>query len=137
MNRHGLPQYVHALSIQLYEGEQQHGEGHQRGTPVAKEGQGNADYRGQPHGHTHVNGKVEEEDGHHAVAKNACKFRALPFGHDNKAKQQYDEHHYHHEAAYKAPFLPNGAEDEIGGLLRHKIELGLGALQKPLACKAT
>ena len=39
-------------------------------------------------------------------------------------------------AADKAPFLADSAEDEVGALLRNEIELGLRALQETLACES-
>ena len=130
-------QHVHPFRVQFDEGEQQEGEGHERGAPVAEEGQGNANDRGQPDGHAYVDGKVEEQDGHYAIAVGPGELRALPVGYEYNPEHQHKKEDNHYEAAEETPFLTDGTEDEVSGLLRHELELGLSALQKALARKTT
>ena len=72
----------------------------------------------------------------HAVAVNAGELAAAAFGiKDEPGNQEHIQPDYH-KASKEAPFLANGAEDKVRGLLRHKAEGSLRALQETLSKKA-
>nr|GFD61277.1 hypothetical protein [Tanacetum cinerariifolium] len=56
-----------------------------------------------------------------------------PLGHQQDAPEQGEVQRNNDQAAHPAPLLPHGAEDEVGTLLGHEVELGLGAFQEALA----
>ena len=72
----------------------------------------------------------------HAVAVNAGELATAAFGvKDEPGNEEHIQPNYH-KAFKEAPFLADGAEDKVRGLLRHKAEGGLRALQEAFPKKA-
>lgn len=72
----------------------------------------------------------------HAIAVDPSERFHLALAHADQTQDQDREQHDDGQAAQKAPFLADGAEDEVGALLGHEIELSLRPLQKALAAEA-
>ncbi len=66
----------------------------------------------------------------HAVAVNTRELAPAAFRIQHQAGDEERIQANHHQTPQKAPFLTYGAEDEVRGLLRHKAEGGLRALQE-------
>ena len=76
---------------------------------------------------------MKQEDAEHGVAIDAPKGGMLPLGHHNQAKDEHQKEQQHSRGAYEALLLTHGAEDEVGVLLGHVLQLGLRAVEEPLA----
>ena len=79
---------------------------------------------------------MEQEDRRYAIAVDPSERFHLALAHADQTQDQDREQHDDGQAAQKAPFLADGAEDEVGALLGHEIELSLRPLQKALAAEA-
>ena len=131
-----LRNQLHPIAIQLQEYEQQHCEAPERRAAVTEERQRDADDGHQTDGHSDVDHNVEEENRRHAVAVNSAELRFLPFGQHKQADEQRQEEKQQHGGAHKAPFLANGAKNEVGALFGHEFEFCLRALQIALASES-
>ena len=123
-----------AFGIHAEEDGNHDGEAPEGAAAVAKEGQGNADDRGEPEHHADVDEQVQGEDADDGVAVDARKaVGTLPLGKYEQAQDEGTEEEEHGDGADEALFFADGTEDEVGGLLGNVVELGLRALEEALA----
>ena len=132
-----MPEVKYLAGVHSYKNEQQDAKGQQGGTTIAEKGQRDADNRKQPNGHADIHGKMEKENAGYTVTVNTHKSFFLLLGQIDNAQQQGHKEGDKHQAAKPTMLLAYGTENKIGALLRHKIEGGLGAVEKALAGKAT
>ena len=116
--------------------EEQQGEAPKGGAAVAEEGQRNAYDGHDAHYHAHVDEQMEEEDAQHAVAVDAAEAGELPLAQPHEAQDEREEEEQHSGGAYETLLLAYGAEDEVGVLLGHVLELGLRAVHEAFALKS-
>lgn len=74
-----LTKQFEPAGIQSQEDEKEHGEGPERGTPIAEKGQRNSYYGKQADGHTYVHHEVYHQDGYKAVTEDPAERRSLTF----------------------------------------------------------
>ena len=79
---------------------------------------------------------MEEEDTQHTVAIDAPELEGLPLGQVDKPQDEREKEQQHTCRPYKALFLAHGAEDEVGVLLGHVLELGLGSVEEAFALES-
>ena len=124
------------MPIQCYEYEDQHGECPQRGASIAEQRQWDADHRHNADGHPDVDEQVHEyARGHTVAVYSGERLPAFLRVHDDSGNQEHVQRD-HDKTAEESPFLPYGTEDEIGALLRHESEGGLGPAQKAFAVES-
>ena len=116
---------------------QQKRESPQRGTAITDERQRDANDWYQSDGHADVDDQMEEQHRGHSVAIHPHKGALVPLRQLYDADDQGEEESENGNAADKAPLLADAAEDEVGALLRHKVELGLRAVEVAFPCKTT
>ena len=79
---------------------------------------------------------MEEENAEHAVAIDAPEGGGLPLSEVDKAQDERQEQQEHTSSANEPLFLADGAEDKIGVLLRHELQLCLCAIEEALTLKS-
>ena len=121
------------LGIHAKEDEQQDGESPQRRTAITEERQRNADHGCQAYHHPHIDEEMEQEDAQYRIAIHAPHGVGLSLGQGQQPQDKQQIHEKHTGRPNETLFLSNGAEDEVGVLLRHILQLRLCAFQEPLA----
>ncbi len=76
---------------------------------------------------------MEDEVGDHAVGVDASEDAVLPLGYVDEPQDEQQEQCQHGHCAHEALLLTHGAEDEVGVLLRHILELRLSAVEESFA----
>ena len=126
-----------AACIDPQEDEQQDGESPQRRTAITEERQRYADYRRETKHHAHVDEHMEEEHAKHTIAVNATEGKRLSLSKMYEPKDEGKKQEEHAGRTEEALLLTNGTENEVGVLLRHKLQFGLRAVKKTFAFKTT
>lgn len=122
-----------AAGVDAEEDEEEEGEAPERRAAVGEEGQGDADDGGQAEHHADVDEDMEEEDGEDAVAIDAAEGGGLALRQVDEAEDEGEEEQQDAGCTDEAFLLADGAEDEVGVLLRHVFELCLRAVEEALA----
>ena len=135
MSRSGADQI--AARVEGKEDEEQERKAPERGAAVAEEGQRDADDGRQPQHHADIDEDVEEEDAEHTVAVDAPEAVGLSLGQMDEPQDEGQEEQQHAGRAHEALLLADGAEDEVGVLLGHVLQLGLRAVEEALALEAS
>lgn len=126
-----------SIVVEFDKTEEHHGEGPERGPAVAYKRQGNA-YNGKDTGrHAYVYEEVYNEDTRHSVTIIPNKGVSILLGKFKNPEYQSAVESENHKSAEKAPFLSDGAENEVGALLRHELQLCLRAFQIALSEKSS
>lgn len=73
---------------------------------------------------------MEEQDTEDTVAEHPPEDRGLPLGQHQQAQDEGEEEEEHAGSPDEALLLADGAEDEVGILLRHVVEFGLRAVHE-------
>ena len=76
---------------------------------------------------------MEKEHRGYTIAVYPAEGERLPFGELEQPEYERQEHQQYACRAYKALFFAHGAEDEVGVLLGHKLQLGLCSVEEALA----
>ena len=79
---------------------------------------------------------MEEEDAEHAIAIDATEAIGLTLSQMDETEYQRQEEQQHTGGAEESLLLADGAEDEVGVLLGHELQLGLGAVEESLALQS-
>ena len=125
------------VPVQSDEDEQHGREAPHGGAAIAEEREGDADDRHESYGHADVYEQVHEYAAGGAVAVDAGEGLAAAFGVvDDPPHQEYIQE-YHQGASEEAPFLSDGAEDEVGALFGDEAVGGLCAAQVAFAEEAS
>ena len=74
---------------------------------------------------------MEKEHRGYTIAVYPAEGERLPFGKLHQSQYQRQEHQQHASRTYKALLFAHGAEDEVGVLLGHELQLGLLPLSPP------
>ena len=125
-----------AAGVDAEEDEQQEGEAPEGGTAVGEEGQGDADDGGEAEHHADIDEDMEEEDRKDTIAVDAAEGAGLALGDVDEAQDEGEEQQQHTGGTEEAFLLADGAEDEVGVLLGHVLQLGLRAVEEALALEA-
>lgn len=121
------------IGIYSDENEQHRRESKQGRSSVTDEREGDADDRHKPESHSYIYKKMHKDA--------ACRTIAVDSGERLPAllgivyyppDQEYEQQDQNH-GTYKAPFLADGAENEVRALLWHESEGCLGAVQESLS----
>ena len=80
---------------------------------------------------------MEEYDRGYAIAVHSREGRPLPFGQYDQPDDQSRKHAQDEQAANESPLFTHGAKDEIGALLRYKVQAGLCSLKEALTQETT
>ena len=134
----GLPLFPHEVApgVDAEEDEEQQRESPKRGATVAEEGERDADDRCEAQHHSHIDEHMEEEDAQHAIAVDAPEAEGLSLGQLDEPQYQGKEEQQHAGRAEEAFLLAHGAENEVGVLLWHELQLGLRAVEESLALQS-
>ena len=76
---------------------------------------------------------MEQEDAHHTISVHPAEGVGLPFRHMDEPQDEQQEEQQHRGTADESLLLAHGAEDEVGVLLGHILELRLGTVEETLA----
>ena len=124
----------HPVTAGIYpqEDKEQQREAPERRPAIAEEGQRYAYDGSQAEHHADVDEDMKEKYAHHAVAVYAPEGVGLALRKVYEAQYEGKEKQQHHRTAYEALLLAHGAEDEVGVLLRHVLQLRLRAVEEAL-----
>jgi len=132
----GLTEDFEALGIEADEDKKKDSEGKQGGATIADEWQWDTNNGGYTDNHAYVDDEVKEEYARNTVAIYPAELAALPLCQKEDAEQQEYEKDDEAYTTQEAELLADGAEDEVGALLRYELELGLSAIQVALTNNA-
>ena len=104
---------------------------------VTHERERDADDRHDAYGHAHIDEKMHEQAACQTIAVNPGETLSTVLGIFYNLQNQKHIQRYDSKAAYEAPLLAHGAEDEIGTLFRDESVRRLSAVHIPLSGKTS